>query len=132
MGAVCCKSDATSDYRGGTQEGGTIGVMFRRIDKEDKGYISIQNLEAMMRDDKTHFQGKDANHIMEKYGTDGKMDFNAFKTWWGSTYTTYNEDALAKIVEEVQDEKEQEEQRLDSIPELPEVPHNSNVAISRS
>ena len=67
---------------------------------------------------------------MEKYGTDGKMTFSDFQLWWGSTYTTYNEDALARIVEDVGDD--QQANHMESIPELPEVPHNSNVAISRS
>lgn len=67
---------------------------------------------------------------MEKYGTDGKMTFANFELWWASTYTTYNEDALTRIVEEVNDENHMES--IPEIPELPEVPHNSNVAISRS
>ena len=74
---------------------------------------------------------------MEKYGTDGQMSFSNFELWWKSTYTTYNEDALARIVEEVNDEQQQQDnanQQMESIPELPdfEAPHNSNVAISRS
>ena len=65
---------------------------------------------------------------VEKYGTDGKMTLANFELWWSSTYTTYNEDALTRMVDELNDEPE----HMESIPELPEVPHNTNVAISRS
>jgi len=113
------------------QEGGTLGVMFRRLDKDRKGYISKQNLQDLMKDDKTHFQGKDVDHILEKYGTEGKLSFEQFKMWWNSTYTTYNDDdALQRLVDEVQEE--QNSTHMEAIPELPEIPHNSNVAISRS
>lgn len=108
-----------------------MGAMFRRIDKEGKGYIDLHNLEDLMRDDKTYFQGRDASHIIEKYGVDGKMNFENFKVWWNSTYTTYNDDALMRIVQDAQSDMAYESQ-LDTIPELPRVPHNSNVAISRS
>ena len=91
MGAACSKSD--DDVVGSLPEGpnarhGTVGVMFDRFDKERKGYISLKNLKDMMKDDKTHFQGRDADHIMNKYGTDGKMGIEEFKQWWNSTYTT--------------------------------------------
>jgi hypothetical protein len=129
MGAACRKANNVESAA--NTEGGVIGVMFKRIDKEKKGYISEKNLEDMMRDDKTHFQGKDADHIMQKYGSDGKMSFVDFQTWWNSTYTTYNDDALGKIVEDVEAENSLE-QHMEPIPELPEVPHNSNVAVSRS
>ena len=91
MGAACSKSDDAADS---TPEGphaakyGTVGVMFDRFDKERKGFISLKNLKDMMKDDKTHFQGRDADHIMNKYGTDGKMNVEEFKQWWNSTYTT--------------------------------------------
>jgi hypothetical protein len=80
-------------------------------------------------------------YAVEKYGTDGKMTFPNFELWWNSTYTTYNDDALARIVEEVKSDTtngggEQSASNnttmMEPIPELPEVPHNSNVAISRS
>lgn len=86
MGASCFKGSEAAGSSG-IEEGGTIGVMFRRIDKEGKGYIDMKNLEQLMHDDKTHFQGKDASHIMEKYGSDNKLQFENFKTWWNSTYT---------------------------------------------
>ena len=62
MGAACCKS-AANDAAGGEESGGTLGVMFNRFDRDKKGYISTEDLHRMMKDDKTHFQGKDANHI---------------------------------------------------------------------
>lgn len=126
-------SGTGNDHDGG---GGTLGVMFKRIDKEKKGYIDLKNLEQLMKDDKTYFKGGSASHIMEKYGNDGKMSMDNFQAWWGSTYTTYNDDHMARLVEEAQEENDANSQEnnlhLDVIPELPEVPHNSNVAISRS
>ena len=136
MGASCCKSaEGMGSGTGGKsdrqdEEGGTLAVMFRQIDKENKGYIDLKNLEQLMKDDKTYFKGGSAEHIMEKYGTDGKMSMDNFKAWWGGTYTTYSDDHMARLVEEAQQEENMEP--LDVIPELPEVPHNSNVAVSRS
>lgn len=132
MGAACCKS---ADGAGGTggrkvsEQGGTLGVMFRRIDKEGKGFINLKNLEDLMKDDRTHFKGDTAAHILEKFGTDGQMTLDNFAAWWGSTYTNYSDDHMARLVEDAQDENEHQ---LDVIPELPEIPHNSNVAVSRS
>lgn len=133
MGCFCSKS---SDNAVDTleEEGGTTVALFRRLDKEGKGYISRQNLQDLMKDDKTHFQGNDVDHIMEKFGQDGKIYLENFKAWWNSTYTTYNDDdEIAKMVREVK----QEHDCMDAIEELPEVhgsdaPHNSNVAVSRS
>ena len=90
MGAACSKSDDVVDStpEGPNAQHGTVGVMFDRFDKERKGYISLKNLYDMMKDDKTHFKGRDADHIMNKYGTDGKMNLDEFKQWWNSTYTT--------------------------------------------
>jgi Ca2+-binding EF-hand superfamily protein len=104
--------------------------MFDRLDKEKKGFISMKNLQDLMRDDKTYFQGKDASHIMQKYGTDEQMSFEEFQAWWGSTYTTYEDQNLGRIVDEVT----QEFTAMEAIPELPDnaPPHNSNVAVSRS
>ena len=90
MGGACSKSDDAVDSarEGPNAKYGTVGVMFDRFDKERKGFISLKNLKDMMKDDKTHFQGRDADHIMAKYGTDGKMNLDEFKAWWNSTYTT--------------------------------------------
>ncbi|GAX17751.1 hypothetical protein FisN_24Hh183 [Fistulifera solaris] len=130
MGQTCCKTKESDWREAKKDEGGdsTLRVMFNRFDKDRKGYISKDDLQKMMRDDKTHFQGKDANHIMEKYGTGDKMNFSAFELWWKSTYTTYSDDALSRMVEEV----EASPSLLDPIPELPDVPHNSNIVVSRS
>lgn len=125
---------------GGTG-GGTLLVMFNRVDKEKKGYISEKNLRDLMRDEKTYFQGKDSQHIMDKYGTNGKISFEQFKTWWGATYTTYSDDMnIGSLVDEVQSEQHQQEQQAiraaaqemaTGLPPL-DAPHNSNVAVSRS
>lgn len=107
-----------------------LRVMFNRFDKDGSGYISRENLQKMMHDDKTHFQGNDVDHILNKFGTDGKMNFEQFSLWWGSTYTTYNDDdALKRMVDEVN----QEHEHMPPITEIDELaPHNSNVAVSRS
>lgn len=103
--------------------------MFQRIDKEGKGYIDLKDLESLMKDEKKYFGGKDASLIMEKYGTDGKMRIEHFITWWNSTYTSYNDDALAQIVVDAQADNDQVQQN----PERLEVaPWSSNVAVSRS
>jgi hypothetical protein len=120
--------------------GGTVATMFRRIDREKKGYIDLKNLEQLMKDDKTYFAGRDVNHIMDKYGDgNGRMTLEHFQTWWNSTYTTYNDDdgAMARLVEDAQEENSREQQLLDAIPEfasstITSAPHNSNVAVSRS
>ncbi|KAL7579501.1 hypothetical protein ACA910_007878 [Epithemia clementina (nom. ined.)] len=127
MGSLCFKQAKAP--KAPEQSGGTLGVMFARFDKESKGYISRQDLQSMMKDDKTHFQGRDAEHIMNKYGTDGKMDFDQFSTWWNSTYTTYNNDDIANLVEQVN-----EEERMETIEEteLPQDPHITNKAVGRS
>jgi len=120
MGAACCKAGGTDAAAGGS--GGTLEIMFNRIDKEKKGYISMKNLEDLMRDDKTYFQGKDTSHIMNKFGADNRMTFEQFKGWWGSTYTTYGEDNagnlnLSKLVDEVNQEKKEQ---LETIVEISE------------
>ena len=73
---------------------------------------------------------------MEKYGTDGKMTFTNFELWWNSTYTTYNDDALSRIVEEVKGEgglaSSSHAISMDPIPETGEAPLKPNLAMSRS
>ena len=66
MGQTCCKTkeSAWRETKKDENKGdSTLHVMFNRFDKDRKGYISKDDLQKMMRDDKTHFQGKDANHI---------------------------------------------------------------------
>lgn len=105
-----------------------LHTMFKKFDKEGKGYISRDNLQKMMKGDKTH--RNDVDHTLAKFGTDDKMSLQQFELWWGSTYTTYNDDAaLGKMVDEVHEEQS----HLPQITEMDELaPHNSNVAISRS
>lgn len=120
MGASCCKASGTGGLSSTDTHKGTLHIMFDRIDKEKKGFISMKNLEDLMRDDKTYFKGKDTSHIMSKYGTDGKMTFEQFKGWWGSTYTTYGEsdgNNLGDLVDEVNNEKKEQ---LATIAELTE------------
>lgn len=62
MGAACCKP-ADSNVDDVEQAGGTLRVMFNRFDKDKKGFISMEDLQHMMKDDKTHFKGKDSSHI---------------------------------------------------------------------
>lgn len=146
MGGACCKPGGMLNSRRLTKEEaskGTLRVMFDRLDKEKKGYISEKNLHDLMKDDKTHFKGKDVSHIISKYGSEGKMSFEQFKAWWGSTYTTYGEDFnLGHVVAEVNHEHlhldtitESAENAPESMQSLPlslDPPHNSNVAVSRS
>jgi Ca2+-binding EF-hand superfamily protein len=67
MGAICGKASSSAGNGQGAEEGGTLRVMYSRIDKDKKGYISKEDLQHMMRDDKTH--GKDANHISKSFIT---------------------------------------------------------------
>jgi Ca2+-binding EF-hand superfamily protein len=71
--------------------GGPLYSMFQRIDKEGKGYINHNNLDELMKNDKSFFAGKGPTYILEKYGTDGKMTLEQFVVWWNSTYTSYND-----------------------------------------
>ena len=123
----CLWSKSTPEIIDPDPPGGTLGVIYSRFDKEKKGYISRRDLQSMMKDDKTHFQGKDVDHIMNKYGKDGKMDFNQFSTWWNSTYTTYNDGDIANLVDEVDFD-----QRMQTITELPQDSHITNKAVGRS
>lgn len=136
------KMGCSSSKGAPTEEEGlsTIEVMFRQFDRNRKGYISLEDLQLMMKEDPAvsstglHIQNDDARHIMNKYGSDGKLTLDQFKLWWNSTYTTYNnEDEISRLVNEVQDEITP----MDCIPEFPETtslkaPHNSFVAVSRS
>jgi ABC-type histidine transport system ATPase subunit len=109
--------------------GGTLVVMFRRLDKDNKGYISIKDLKVMMKDDKTHFQGRDAEHIMNKFGTNGTMSFEQFTHWWGSTYTTYADEG---ILQDLVDEVDADNEHLEVITEVSEGAPSSQRVISRS
>ena len=154
MGAACCKQSletttatATQASRNVDARSGTLQALFERMDKDKTGYISTKNLQDMMRDDKTYFQGKDAAYIVSKYGTDGKLSFEQFQNWWGSTYTTYDQSDdnmnIGNLVDEVKAEQLQQrrptssmhtiEELADSLPaDALQVPHHTNVAVSRS
>jgi vancomycin resistance protein YoaR len=107
-----------------------IHTMFKKFDKEGKGYISRQNLQKMMKGDTANMQRNDVDHTLAKFGTDDKMSLEQFELWWGSTYTTYNDDSTLK---NMVDEVHEEQTHLPQVAEMDEVaPHNSNVAISRS
>jgi hypothetical protein len=81
--------------------GGPLHSMFQRIDKEGKGYVNKNNLDNLMKNDKSFFAGKGPTYILEKYGSDGKMTFEQFVLWWNSTYTTYNDEDIEHIVNDV-------------------------------
>jgi hypothetical protein len=130
MGATCSKmtqSSATAEQVStrATNESGTLLAMFRRIDKEGKGYIHVKNLDDLMKNDKTFFAEKGPTYILDKYGTDGKMTMDQFTMWWSSTYTTYNDDTVAEIVHGAQME-------TNANPIVPRRPQDFNVSITRS
>ena len=67
------------------------------------------------------------------------MTFTNFELWWNSTYTTYNDDALSRIVEEVKGEGGLENSAhpsmiasMDPIPETGEAPLKESLAVQRS
>lgn len=126
MGAACFKDSSTVD-----EPTNPVQVMFQRIDKKKKGYLDKSDLEKLMNDEMLG----DADKIIQKYGTNNKMTYQNFELWWNSTYTTYNEDEITKLVEEanVQDSKSRQQSfnDLDMIKEDAEF-HNSNVAVHRS
>jgi hypothetical protein len=163
MGAACCKSDgadtstssagaAAAHHRRSAGGSGNVGsppeqdavrVIFDRLDKEKKGYLNEKNLQDLLRDERSFFQGKDATHILNKFGTDNKITFDQFKGWWSSTYTTYEDLDLGALVDEVHADQSKQQQgkpvsrRKSSMDETSGMdasspPLNSNVAVSRS
>ena len=131
MGACCCKTaklENSSIYNvAQSKVGGPIHSMFQRIDKEGKGYINKNNLEDIMKNDKSFFAGKGPSYILEKYGTDGKMTLEQFVVWWNSTYTTYNDETIEQIVQEAK--KEQQNNQSSSTPKMPK---KFDLAVTRS
>jgi Ca2+-binding EF-hand superfamily protein len=63
------------------EEDNILRVMFKKFDKEGKGYISRENLEKMMKDDKTHIKGNDVDHILSKFGSDGNCIYRQLAKW---------------------------------------------------
>jgi hypothetical protein len=165
MGAACFKSAGAVDTSassaaaaanqhhrrstGGTGNAGsppeqsTVRTIFDRLDKEKKGYLNEKNLQDLLRDERSFFQGKDATHILNKFGSDNKITFEQFKGWWSSTYTTYEDLDLGALVDEVSADQSKQQQgkpvsrRKSSLDETSDMdasspPLNSNVAVSRS
>jgi hypothetical protein len=163
MGAACCKNvdaetsassaahhhrrSATGGSSGGVgapPEQDTVRTIFDRLDKEKKGYLNEKNLQDLLRDERAFFQGTDATHILNKFGSDNKITFEQFKGWWSSTYTTYEDLDLGALVDEVNADHSQKNQqgkpvsrRKSSLDETSSLdpsspPLNSNVAVSRS
>ena len=102
MGALCTKAEAavpTMEERNDK----LCRDIFDRFDKDKSGFISKENLKQIIQDDKT-FRNTDVDHILSKYGTDGKMSYENFKFWWNSTYTTYNDDNIQEIMAELEAE----------------------------
>jgi hypothetical protein len=99
MGGLCTKpqeKELTLDERNER----TVRGIFDRFDKDGSGYISKVNLKQIITDDKT-FKNADVEHILSKFGEDGKMSFEQFKHWWYSTYTSYNDDNIRQILQEL-------------------------------
>ncbi|CAB9515991.1 expressed unknown protein [Seminavis robusta] len=99
MGGLCTKpqvKEMTLEERNDR----TVKGIFDRFDKDKSGYISKENLKQIIQDDKT-FMNADVEHILSKFGNNGKMSLEQFKHWWNSTYTTYNDDNIRQILDEL-------------------------------
>lgn len=99
MGGLCSKPEVkelTPEQRNER----TARSIFDKFDKDKSGWISKENLQQIIQDDKA-FGNADVEHILSKFGDDGKMSFEQFKYWWNSTYTTYNDDNIKQILEEL-------------------------------
>lgn len=102
MGALCTKAEVAVPTMEERNER-VCRDIFDRFDKDNSGFISKENLKQLIQDDKT-FRNTDVDHILSKYGTDGKMSYENFKFWWNSTYTTYNDDNVQEIMAELEAE----------------------------
>lgn len=102
MGALCTKAEAAVPTLEERNDKLCRGI-FDRFDKDKSGFITKENLKQIIQDDKT-FRNTDVDHILSKYGTDGKMSYENFKFWWNSTYTTYNDDNINDIMAELEAE----------------------------
>ena len=126
MGALCSRQQSATPVA----DQSTAAVLFRRIDKDAKGYICLTDLQALMKDDlKAYFpEGRGAEHIVDKYGTNGRLTQEQFDVWWNSTYTTYgNDEALSKLVDEALEDDSDHNVLVGQT-----IPSNANVAVSRS
>jgi hypothetical protein len=138
MGAACCKQHGCGTESNAPEN--VLEAMFERIDRDKKGYISLEDLQSLMKDDKTYFFGKDTTHIMNKYGSDSRMTFDQFETWWSSTYTTHNDSELRDMVDKATSEMAQannnqngspHQPMLGKIDELPEL-QPDDLVVARS
>ena len=99
MGGLCTKPQ-TPELTLEQRNEKTVRGIFDRFDKDKSGFISKENLKQIIQDDKA-FGNADVEHILSKFGENGKMSFEQFKHWWSSTYTTYNDDNIKQILEEL-------------------------------
>jgi hypothetical protein len=77
---------------------------------------------------------------MNKYGSDSRMTFDQFETWWSSTYTTHNDSELRDMVDKATSEMAQannnqngspHQPMLGKIDELPEL-QPDDLVVARS
>lgn len=99
MGGLCTKAEVQVPTLEQRNDKLCRGI-FDRFDKDKSGFISKGNLKQIIQDDKA-FRNVDVEHILSKYGDDGKMSYEQFKFWWNSTYTTYNDDNIRQILDEL-------------------------------
>ena len=99
MGGLCSKAEA-QELTHAQREERTLRGIFHRFDKDNSGFISKDNLQQIIQDDKA-FGNADVEHILAKFGENGKMSYEQFKHWWNSTYTTYNDDNIKHIMDEL-------------------------------
>jgi len=99
MGGLCTKPEVKTLSMAERNERTARGI-FERFDKDKSGFISKENLQQIIQDDKA-FRNADVEHILSKFGENDKLSFEQFKFWWNSTYTTYNDDNIKQILDEL-------------------------------
>lgn len=103
MGALCTKADPVEEMTPEEREELKLKTIFSRFDKDNSGVISKENLKQLIQDDKT-FGDADVDHILNKFGDDEQLSYEQFKFWWNSTYTSYNDDNIKQILEDLHNE----------------------------
>lgn len=68
MGAACGKGNNAAAL--GADSGTTVGVLFQRFDVNNKGFLSLQDLDALFLNENSteysaHFRDKNANQVSE-------------------------------------------------------------------
>ena len=83
----CIGSHRNAAATGAEARQSAAAIIFQRIDKDGKGYLSLDDLKALMKDDlKAYFPaGRGAKYMMGKYGNDGKLTLEQFDLWWYCT-----------------------------------------------